>query len=267
MTDIHPTAIVDPAAQIGEGCKIGPYCVVGPKVTLGQASVLHSHVVVEGRSTVGPGVQIFPFASIGHRPQDLKYAGEDSSLEIGKGCMIREQVTINPGTQGGGMKTKVGEGCLLMVGAHVAHDCVLGNGVILANNATLAGHVTIGDGAILGGLCAVQQFVRIGRNAMIGGMAGIRQDVVPFGLVSGRPGLLTGLNMVGLRRASTDRGEIEGLRKLFESVFDRSGGTLAERLKTLDKTLASGSLAEAFLSFLQAESAHGFMQPTERNGH
>ncbi len=267
MSSIHPTAIVDPAAQIGESCSIGPFCVVGPAVSLAAGVVLHSHIVVEGRTEIGPGTQIFPFASIGHRPQDLKYAGEESRLEIGKGCMIREHVTINPGTQGGGMLTKVGDGCLLMVGAHVAHDCIVGNGVILANNATLAGHVEIGDHAILGGLCAVQQFVRIGRNAMIGGMAGIRQDVIPFGLVSGRPGLLTGLNMVGLRRASTDRTEIEELRKLFDSVFDRNAGNLADRLKSLDKAPTDGTLAAAFLGFLQAESAHGFMQPTERNGH
>ncbi len=267
MSEIHSTAVVDPAAQIGPDCKIGAFCVVGPKVMLGAGTVLHSHVVIEGRTKIGEATQVFPFCSLGHRPQDLKYAGEDSSLEIGRRCMIREHVTINPGTEGGGMLTKLGDGCLLMVGAHVAHDCLIGSGVILANNATLAGHVTIGDGAILGGLCAVQQFVRIGRNAMIGGMAGIRQDVVPFGLVAGRPGILNGLNMVGLRRASTDREEIETLRKLYERVFDRSSGTLAERLKSLNEEPKGSGLAEAFLAFLQAESAHGFMQPTERNGH
>ncbi len=267
MSNIHPTAIVDPAAVIGEGCSIGPFCVVGPKVTLGAGTVLHSHVVVEGQSKIGEETQIFPFASIGHRPQDLKYGGEESSLEVGRRCMIREQVTINPGTKGGGMLTKLGDGCLLMVGAHVAHDCIVGNGVILANNATLAGHVVIGDSAILGGLCAVQQFVRIGRNAMIGGMAGVRQDVIPFGLVFGRPGDLTGLNMVGLRRASTNRQEIEGLRKLYETVFDRSAGNLADRLNAIEEQPEPGGLAEAFLGFLQAESAHGFLQPAERDGH
>ncbi|MEQ8655330.1 MAG: acyl-ACP--UDP-N-acetylglucosamine O-acyltransferase [Kiloniellales bacterium] len=266
MSSIHPAAIVDPAAEIGEGCSIGPFCVVGPKVSLGAGTVLHSHVVVEGKTTIGEETQIFPFSSIGHRPQDLKYGGEESELEIGRRCMIREHVTINPGTKGGGMLTKVGDGCLLMVGAHVAHDCIVGNGVILANNATLAGHVVIGEGAILGGLCAVQQFVRIGRHAMIGGMAGIRQDVVPFGLVFGRPGLLTGLNMVGLRRASANRAEIEALRKLYDTAFDRSAGTLSDRLKAIEEKPQAGGLADAFLSFLQADSAHGFMQP-ERDGH
>ncbi len=267
MSDIHATAIVDPAAEIGAGCQIGALSVVGPHVSLEPGVVLHSHVVVEGRTSIGAETQIFPFASIGHRPQDLKYSGEDSRLEIGRRCMIREHVTINPGTEGGGMVTKIGDGCLLMVGAHVAHDCHVGKGVILANNATLAGHVVVGDGAILGGLCAVQQFVRIGRNAMIGGMSGIRQDVVPFGLVFGRPGDLTGLNMVGLRRASTNREDIETLRKLFDSAFDRSAGTMADRLESLQVETASGGLAEAFLTFLKAESAHGYMQPTERHGH
>lgn len=267
MSSVHPTAIVDPAATIGEACSIGPYCVVGPKVSLDKGCVLHSHVVVEGVTSLGEETQVFPFASIGHRPQDLKYGGEESRLEVGRRCMIREHVTINPGTKGGGMLTKVGDNCLLMVGAHVAHDCHLGNAVILANNATLAGHVVIGDGAILGGLCAVQQFVRVGRNAMIGGMAGVRQDVIPFGLVFGRPGLLTGLNMVGLRRASANREEIESLRTLFETVFDRKVGTLADRLKAIDIKPEPGGLAEAFIGFLQAESAHGFMQPAERDGH
>ncbi len=266
MTEVHPTALVDPDAKLGKDCRIGPFCVVGGQATLGDGVVLHSHVVIEGRTRVGDGCQIFPFSSIGHRPQDLKYSGEDSALEIGKGSVIREHVTINLGTKGGGMLTKVGDGCLLMVGAHVAHDCILGDGVILANNATLAGHVTIGDRAILGGLSAVQQFVRIGRNAMIGGMAGIRQDVVPFGLVSGRPGVLTGLNMVGLRRAEVFRDDIEGLRKLFEKAFDRKAGNLADRVADLDVLAEGNSLASMFLEFLKAESAHGLMQPEGRNG-
>ncbi|MBC6404322.1 MAG: acyl-ACP--UDP-N-acetylglucosamine O-acyltransferase [Rhodospirillales bacterium] len=267
MSHIHPSAVVDPAAQIADGCTIGPFCVVGPDAVLGAGCILHSHVAVAGRTTLGETCQVYPFASLGHAPQDLKYADEPSRLEIGKGCVIREHVTLNPGTEGGGMLTKVGEGCLLMVGAHVAHDCILGNRVILANNATLAGHVTIGDGAVLGGLCAVQQFVRIGCNAMIGGMAGIRQDVVPFALVSGRPGYLVGLNMVGLRRASTDRGEIEALRKLFDFVFDRQAGTLSERLGEAEEPADNGVLVANFLEFLRGDAAHGFLQPSERDGH
>ncbi|GAB5468996.1 MAG: acyl-ACP--UDP-N-acetylglucosamine O-acyltransferase [Rhodospirillales bacterium] len=262
MSQIHPTAIVEPGATLGSDCQIGPYCVIGSDAVLGDGVVLHSHVVVTGRTSLGDGCKVFPFASLGHAPQDLKYRGEASALEIGRGCVIREQVTINPGTEGGGMLTKVGDGCLLMVGAHVAHDCILGDGVILANNATLAGHVQIGERSILGGLSAVQQFVRIGRNAMIGGMAGIRQDVVPFGLVMGRAGMLVGLNMVGLRRAASQREDIDGLKRLFEQAFDRKAGPLAERLETLAAPSADNELAQAFIAFLRAESAHGLMQPS-----
>ena len=263
MTQVHPTAIVDAGATLGENCTVGPYCLVGGDVVLGDGCVLHSHVVVEGRTSLGAGCKVFPFASLGHAPQDLKYRGEPSRLEIGKGCVIREQVTVNPGTEGGGMLTRVGDGCLLMVGAHVAHDCIVGDGVILANNATLAGHVTIGERAILGGLSAVQQFVRIGHHAMIGGMAGIRQDVVPFGLVSGRPGVLTGLNMVGLRRMEAKRGQIDALRKAYERAFDRQSGTLSDRLQDLEAQAGDNPLVEGFLAFLKAESAHGLLQPLE----
>ena len=171
---IHPHAIVDPAARIGASVTIGPFCVVGPDVVLEDGVRLHSHVVVEGRTRIGPGTQIFPFASIGHAPQDLKYHGEPSELIIGANNRIREHVTMNPGTEGGGMVTKVGDNCLFMMASHVAHDCIVGNNVILANNATLGGHVTVGDHAILGGLSAVHQFVRIGAHAMIGGMSGRR---------------------------------------------------------------------------------------------
>jgi len=266
MSEVHPTAIVDPRARLGSDCRIGPYCIVGGEVSLGDGCILHSHVVVEGRTTLGAGCQVFPFASIGNPPQDLKYRGEASTLEIGNNCVIREHATLNPGTEGGGMVTKVGDGCLLMVGSHVAHDCIVGNGVILANNASLAGHVTIGDRAILGGLSAVQQYVRIGRNAMIGGLAGIRQDVVPFGLVSGRSGLLDGLNIVGLRRMNADRDQIEGLRRAYDRAFDRRAGTLSDRLGELDTLAKDNALVAAFLLFLRSESAHGVMQPTKPDG-
>ena len=185
MASIHPSAIIDPAATIGESVHVGPFCVIGPDVSLGEGVKLHSHVVVEGRTHIGKGGEIFPFASIGHAPQDLKYKGEPSRLEIGDNCRIREHVTMNPGTEGGGMLTKVGDNCLFMASSHVAHDCKVGNNVIMANNATLAGHVEVGDFAIIGGLAAVQQFVRIGPHAMIGGMSGIVNDVIPYGMVAG----------------------------------------------------------------------------------
>ncbi len=177
---VHPTAVVDPAATLGESVSIGPFSVVGPNVTLRDGVRLESHVAVAGNTTIGEGTHIFPFASIGHIPQDLKFHGEESRLEIGRNCSIREHVTMSPGTEGGGLLTRVGDNCLIMVGAHVAHDCRIGNHVILVNNATLGGHVEIGDHAILGGMSAVHQFVRIGEHAFVGGMAGVEQDVIPM---------------------------------------------------------------------------------------
>ena len=182
---IHPTAVIDPAARIGAGVSIGPYCVIGPEVTLKDKVILHSHVVIDGTTEIGEETEIFPFASIGHRPQDKKFFGEKSQLIIGQRNVIREHVTMNPGTDGGGLITRVGNDCLFMASSHVAHDCLVGNHVILANNATLAGHVTVGDFAIIGGLSAIHQFVRIGAHAFIGGMSGVEKDVIPFGTVKG----------------------------------------------------------------------------------
>ena len=192
MQVIHPTAIVEPGARLAERVSIGPYCVVGAEVELQDGVELISHVAVAGRTVVGAETRVFPFASIGHQPQDLKYQGEPSRLEIGRRNIIREHVTMNPGTTGGGMLTRVGDGCLFMVGAHVAHDCAVGDSVIMANNATLAGHVRIGDFAILGGLSAVHQYVRIGKHAMIGGVTGVERDVIPYGQVVGDRARLVG---------------------------------------------------------------------------
>ena len=198
MTDIHPTAIVDPAASLGDDVAIGPYCIVGGDAVLGDRVRLHSHVVIGGKTDIGAQTEIFPFASIGLVPQDLKYSGEESTLVIGCRNRIREYATMNPGTADGGMVTRVGDDCLFMVSAHVAHDCIVGNNFILANNATLGGHVVVGDYAILGGLTAVHQFVRIGRHAIIGGMTGVENDVIPYGTVVGDRGQLTGLNIIGV---------------------------------------------------------------------
>ncbi|MEX0760145.1 MAG: acyl-ACP--UDP-N-acetylglucosamine O-acyltransferase, partial [Tistlia sp.] len=216
MASVHATAIVEAGARLGEGVEVGPFCLVGPEVELGDRVKLHSHVVVAGRTSIGAGTAIFPFASLGHAPQDLKYAGEASRLEIGRDNVIREQVTMNPGTAGGGLLTRVGDGCLFMVGAHVAHDCPVGDRVILANNATLAGHVQVGEQAIVGGLSAVHQFVRIGRHAMIGGMSGIEHDVIPYGLAMGERARLGGLNLVGLKRRGYERGQIQGMLAAYQ---------------------------------------------------
>lgn len=236
MTDlIHPTAIIEPGAKIGKNVKIGPYCIVEKTVTLGDDVTLISHVCVAGHTTIGARTQIYPFASIGHRPQDLKYNGEHSTLEIGTDNMIREYVTIQPGTNGGGMITKVGNHCLFMATSHVAHDCTVGDHVILANNATLAGHVTVADYVIIGGLSAVHQFVRIGAHAMIGGMSGVEQDVIPYGVVVGERARLSGLNLIGLKRRGFSAAEINGLRHAYHEIFNDSteGGalTLMERVQ------------------------------------
>lgn len=227
---IHPTAVVSNKANIGENVNIGPFCVVDEHVSIGDGCELISHVVVSGHTTIGSNNRIFPFASIGHEPQDLKFHGEPSEVVVGDNNTIRESVTINPGTEGGGMLTKIGNGNLLMAYAHVAHDCLVGNEVIMANNATLAGHVTVEDGAIIGGMSAIHQFLRIGRYSMIGGMSGIVKDIPPYCLTAGgyRPGL-AGLNLVGLRRRGFSNERIKALKDIYRILLQGSG-KIAERM-------------------------------------
>ncbi|MGH7030890.1 MAG: acyl-ACP--UDP-N-acetylglucosamine O-acyltransferase, partial [Stellaceae bacterium] len=229
MAEIHPTAIIAPGASLARDVVIGPFCVVGEDVALGRGVVLGAHVVVGGHTTIGAGTRIFPFASIGLEPQDLKYRGEESSLIIGRGNTIREYVTMNPGTTGGGMVSRIGDGCLFMVGAHIAHDCQIADHVIMANNASLAGHVVIEDYAVLGGLCGVHQFVRIGKHAMIGGMSAVDRDVIPYGQVIGNRARLTGLNIIGMQRRGFTREDIQGLRNAYQLLF-HSAGTLSDRV-------------------------------------
>ncbi len=264
MADIHPTAIVEEGARLGDDIRIGPYCVVGAAVELGRGVVLESHVVVGGRTRIGDNSHIFPFASIGLKPQDLKFKGEESELIIGKGNQIREHVTMNPGTAGGGLVTRVGDNCLFMVGSHVAHDCIIGDNVIMANNATLAGHVSLGDNAIIGGLSAVHQFVRIGNDAMVGGMSGVEQDVIPFGSVTGDRAHLQGLNLVGLKRHGFEREDIHTLRNAYRLLF-ADEGTLSERLSDVAKVFGENSVVAAIVGFMRSESQRGICQP--RDGH
>ena len=228
MSDIHPSAIVDPRAEL-EDIYVGPFCQIDADVRIARGTRLESHVVVTGRTTLGEGCRVFPFACLGHRPQDLKYRGEESDLIIGDNNQIREHVTMHPGTAHGGGTTKVGDDGLFMAGVHVAHDCRVGNGVIMANNATLAGHVELQDFAFLGGLSAVHQFVRIGRQAMIGGLAGVEADVIPYGTVLGNRAYLNGLNIVGMKRRGVDRDEIQQLRNAYRALFT-TDGTFADRL-------------------------------------
>lgn len=262
---IHPTAIIHDGAKIGADCAIGPYCVVGAKVTLGDRCTLHSHVVVEGNTTIGDECEIFPFASLGHKPQDLKFKGEDSRLVIGSKNTIREYVTMQAGTSGDRMETTIGDNCLFMASTHVAHDCIVGNNVILANCATLAGHVTIGDFAFVGGLSAVLQRVRIGHNAMIGGMAGVENDVIPYGLVMGERATLAGLNYVGLERRGVEKSEIQILRSAYKKLFEAEG-TLAQRIEKLASDPANNNLVDNIVKFIQAKPGTALCQPKKSHG-
>lgn len=261
MAAIHPTAIVAEGAEIGEDCRIGPFCVVGPEVRLGPGVELVSHVAVAGRTEIGAGTTVWPFASLGHRPQDLKYRGEPTRLVIGARNMIREHVTMSPGTEGGGGVTIVGDGGLYMVGVHVGHDCRIGDGVILSNNATLAGHVTIGDHAVLGGLSAVHQWCRIGSGAMVGGVSGVERDVIPWGMVWGDRARLRGLNLVGLKRRGVERERIQGLLAAYREIFEGGEGALAERAREAGERHRDNPLVAAVVAFLAAESARGFCTP------
>lgn len=260
QTKIHPTAVIDPAAQIGANVAIGPYCVIGPKVKLGDGVRLLSHVAVDGVTSIGAGTVVYPFASLGHQPQDLKFKGEASSLEIGKNNQIREHVTMNPGTEGGGMVTRVGDNCLFMVASHVAHDCQIGNHVILANNATLAGHVTVGDYAIIGGLSAVHQFVRIGAHAMIGGMSGVENDVIPYGTVKGERAHLAGLNLVGLERRGFGKEDVQALRSAYRMLFAPEG-TMAERLEEVARQYKDQEHIGSVVEFIRSRSSRALCQP------
>jgi len=259
---IHASAIVEDGARLGADVRIGPFCQVGADVVLGDGVDLISHVVVAGHTSIGAGSRIWPFASIGHQPQDLKFAGEVSYLEIGANCQIREHVTMNPGTAGGGLHTRIGDGGLFMMGAHVGHDCQLGSNVIMANNATLAGHVELGDFAFLGGLSAVHQFVRIGPHVMVGGMTGVERDVIPFGSVIGNRAYLGGLNVIGLKRRGFDRETIRALREAYRAIF-ADGGSLAERAARVAAGHAGVAPVQEMAAFILAGTGRNFCTPRD----
>lgn len=265
MPQIHSTAIVAPGAMLAEDVVVGPYSVIGERVALGPGVRISAHVVIDGRTAIGAGTRIFPFAAIGLEPQDLKYRGEDSALVIGRNNRIREYVTMNPGTTGGGLVTRVGDDCLFMVGVHIAHDCQIGDHVIMANNATLAGHVIVEEHAFLGGLCAVHQFVRIGRHAMIGGMSGVERDVIPYGQVMGERARLTGLNIVGMQRRGFTRDDIQGLRSAYQVLFGAEG-TLVERVDETSHKFKGVRPVDDIIEFIRADSSRAFCQPKEGNG-
>ncbi|MEQ8600374.1 MAG: acyl-ACP--UDP-N-acetylglucosamine O-acyltransferase [Devosia sp.] len=261
---IHPTAIVADGARLGADVRIGPYSIVGSNVTLGDKVELVSHAVVEGNTTIGPGTRIFPFASIGHEPQDLKFHGENSRLEIGANCTIRESVTINPGTENGGMVTRIGDNCLIMANAHVAHDAILGNNVIMANYVGVAGHVQVGDNVIFGGTCVIHQFTRIGAHAFVGAQSMVDGDVIPYGMAVGNRATLTGLNLIGLKRRGFEREAIHRLRAAYRQIF-ASEGTLRERVEDAAEIFSQDALVQDVVRFIADAQDRPILLP--RNGH
>ena len=261
MPDIHPTAVVDGGARIGANVTVGPYSIVGTGVELAEGVTVMSHVVVNGRTSIGANTKVYPFASVGLAPQDLKYKGEPSRLEIGCNNIIREHVTMHAGTEGGGMVTRVGNNCLFMVACHVAHDCRIGDHVVMVNNATLGGHVMVGDWAILGGLAAVHQYVRIGRHAMVGGLSGVENDVIPYGSVTGNRARLQGLNIIGLKRRGISRDDIHTLRNAYRLLFAQEG-TMAERLEDVAELFHDNRAVMEIIDFIRTESQRSICQPT-----
>ncbi|MGC6391881.1 MAG: acyl-ACP--UDP-N-acetylglucosamine O-acyltransferase [Alphaproteobacteria bacterium] len=260
---IHPTAIISSEARLAPDVEIGPYCVIEGPVELASSVCLKSHCFVSGHTKIGPQTTIFPFASIGSIPQDLKYQGEPSQLIIGAKNIIREHVTMNPGTQGGGMITRVGDGCLFMVGAHVGHDAQVGDHVIFANNATLAGHVIVGDFAVLGGLSAVHQFVRIGAHAMVGGMSGVENDVIPFTTVLGNRAHFAGVNLIGMRRRDFERQDIHEVRQFFRQLFEQTDVPMMQRVQDMRDHYTSPAV-DHIVSFMTQQSDRAFCTPERR---
>lgn len=256
---IHPSAYVEDGAQIADGVTIGPFCTVGPNVTLATGVELKSHVVVTGKTTIGEDTIVFPFAVIGEIPQDLKFDGEETRLEIGARNRIREGVTMNTGTSGGGGLTKVGNDCLFMTGAHVGHDAIVGNGVIMANQSALAGHCIIEDKVIIGGLAGIHQFVRIGRGAIIGAVTMVTNDVIPYGLVQAPRGELDGLNYVGLKRAGVARADITALRAAYQ-MLRQGDGAFQDRARRLSEETDSEYVSEV-VDFILGDSGRSYLTP------
>lgn len=259
---IHSTAVIDKGAKLGTDVKIGPFCFVGPNVTIEDGVDLVAHVYINGNTRIGKGTKIFPHATLGCDPQSWSYKGENSQIIIGENNLIREYVTIHPGTAKGGMITKVGNECMLMIGTHIAHDCQIGNNVVMANNCMLSGHVSIGDFVNMGGGSGVHQFVRIGRGAMIGGMSGVSNDVIPYGFVVGNRGNLVGLNLVGLKRRNISREEIHALRNAYRLLFANEG-TLTERMSDVAKMFKGNSIIDEVIAFMRVDSDRNICVPAQ----
>lgn len=256
---IHPSSVIEPGAVIGAGCEVGPFCVIGAEVVLHDRVVVKSHAVVTGRTEIGSDSVIFPFATVGEVPQDLKYKGEKSRLVVGQRCRIREGATLNLGTEGGGGVTRVGDDVLIMTGAHVGHDAQIGNRVILVNQVAIAGHCVLGDDVIVGGLSGVHQFVRIGQGAIIGAVTMVTNDVIPYGLVQAPRGELDGLNLVGLKRRGVERAEITALRAAYQ-MLAQGEGTFLDRARRLGEETDSVHVREV-TDFILSASDRSFLTP------
>ena len=262
MISIHPSACVEPGARLGVDVNVGPFCHIGPKVTLGDGVRLISHVSLAGDTRVGARTRVFPVAAIGHEPQELKYKGEPVRLTIGEDCLIREGVTMNPGTAGGVGETIVGSRCVFLANAHVAHDCRIGDDVILSNNVMLAGHCKVGDFAILSGGSAAHQFVRIGAHAFVGGLAGVENDIIPFGIALGNRASLAGLNFVGLKRRGFSHDSIHALRRAYKQLF-AAAGTLKERIEDVATAFPDEEAVQQMVAFLREGGDRAICTPRE----
>ena len=259
---IHKTAIIDSNAKISKNVKIGPYSVIGSNVEIGENTEIQSHVNITGNTIIGKNNKIFPFASIGNIPQDLKFKGEETKLEIGNNNKIREYVSINPGTNAGGGLTKVGNNCLFMVSSHIAHDCFVGNNVVLVNNVAIGGHAYLDDNAIIGGNSAVQQYTRIGKSAMIGGMCGVVKDIIPYGIAHGNRSVLQGLNLIGLRRKNIPNKEIIALGDAYKEIFKNEN--LTQNLRNLSKELRKNELVSEVIEFIEKDKKRPICTPFSR---
>ena len=256
---IDKTAKIDPKAKVSSNVSIGAYSVIGPNVEIEENSIIQSHVSIVGNTKIGKGNKIYSFASIGSDPQDLKFDGENTKLEIGDNNKIREYVTMNPGTKGGGGLTKVGNNCLFMVSSHVAHDCLVEDNVILANNVPLGGHAHIEQNVIIGGNSAVQQFTRVGKFSMIGGMCGVVRDIIPYAIVYGNRSILQGLNLIGLRRRNIPNKEIMVLNEAYKEIFKNEN--LTENLKKLNANLKNNELVQDVINFLEKDKKRPICTP------
>ena len=255
---IHKTSIIDPKAKIASNVEIGPYCVIGPHVEIGENTIIKSHVSISCNTTIGKKNIIYPFVSI-NEPQDLKFNGEETKLIIGDNNKIREYVTINPGTSGGGGRTVIGNNCLFMICSHIAHDCQVGDNVIIANNVPLGGHAIIEDNVVIGGNSAVQQFTRIGKMAMIGGMTGVMHDVIPYGLSTGNRNSLQGINLIGLRRAKFENKDILVLSEAYNEIFATKN--INENISKLNNSIKENPLVKNVIDFITKDKKRSICTP------